>query len=328
MSTDVVVQVDHLHKVFQKGGLFHAQKIHAVHDVSFTLKRGNATAIVGESGSGKTTLLHIVAGLVKPTSGNIRVGTAMADTGRLSMRKQRRQAQLIFQDPFSALNPQYNVYQVLSRPLINYGIAKSEEELDARIRSVLTAVGLTPVTEYLNKVPHELSGGQRQRVVIARAVVVDPLVVLADEPTSMLDMSIRVAILDVIQRLQHEKHLSLLLVTHDLFTARYLAEETLVMYFGRFLEGGPTTAIVEQPAHPYTQLLLAAVPDPGRTEGWDSLPDSGELSESRQLLTGCPFAPRCPHVMAECATEFPQARWIGPNHWVACHLFKSSPVMP
>lgn len=327
MSSDVVVQVDHLHKVFQKGGLFHARKIHAVHDVSFALKRGNATAIVGESGSGKTTLLHIVAGLVKPTGGYVRIGTMTAGSGRPSMREQRRQAQLIFQDPFSALNPQYNVYQVLSRPLINYGIAKSAER-DDRIRNVLADVGLTPVTEYLDKVPHELSGGQRQRVVIARAVVGDPLVVLADEPTSMLDMSIRVAILDVIQRLQQEKHLSLLLVTHDLFTARYLAEETLVMYFGRFLEGGPTTAIVEQPAHPYTQLLLAAVPDPGRTGGWDSLPDSGELSETRQWLTGCPFAPRCPHVMAECTAEFPQARWIGPNHWVACHLFKSSPVVP
>lgn len=312
-----VLQINHLTRVFKTGDLIHPKSKIAVNDVSFRISKGSATAIVGESGSGKSTILNILAGLLPPTTGDITINQQHLRAGARISRRYRQQVQLVFQDPFSALNPHFTVHQLLDRPLRNFGMGNASTRYQ-RINEVLSLVGLTPELQYLTKYPHELSGGQRQRIVIARAVEVNPELLLADEPTSMLDMSIRIAILDILKDLQRENGLAILLVTHDLLAAQHLTDNTLVMYFGRLVEGGPSHDMIRNPQHPYTQLLLAAVPDPTSRDKWRNLPERTGLLDSPSE-TGCPFATRCPYVMDACYKTFPPRTWVTNDHWVSCH---------
>jgi peptide/nickel transport system ATP-binding protein len=228
--------------------------------------------------------------------------------------------QMIFQDPFASLNPVHTVGYHLERPLQVHAKARGGGARRDQIASLLAAVGLTPAADFVDKFPHELSGGQRQRVAFARALAVDPAVMLADEPVSMLDVSIRMGILNLMERLKQERGIAYLYITHDIASARYIADETIVMYAGRMVEGAAGDDLVRTPAHPYTQLLLSAVPDP-RTR---RIRQTRARAEPPMLIDpppGCPFAPRCPRVMDVCRQTMPGVEMIAPRHWVRCHLY-------
>ncbi|GCE23993.1 hypothetical protein KDK_77930 [Dictyobacter kobayashii] len=243
-STQAILEAENLHKEFPLGqfNLFGAKKVvHAVEEASFSLYPGRATALVGESGSGKTTVARMLARIYDPTSGTIRFrGEPIKFNGSLAaLRTYRRHVQMIFQDPFASLNPVHSVRYHLSRPLRVHGHAHSEQEVTEQVLALLRRVSLSPAEQFIEKYPHQLSGGQRQRVAIARALAARPEIVLADEPVSMLDVSIRLDILNLLARLKDEERLAFLFITHDIASARYFAEDTLVMYAGQMVEGGP-----------------------------------------------------------------------------------------
>ncbi len=239
-----------------------ARAVHAVEDTSLALYAGKATALVGESGSGKTTVARLLARLYEPTGGEMRFRGVSVAKGHGTARAYRRQVQYIFQDPFSSLNPVHSVRYHLGRSLRLYGYARVADEERQLILALLERVNLTPARQFIDKFPHQLSGGQRQRIAIARTLAVRPSIILADEPVSMLDVSIRLDVLNLLLRLKEEDGLAFLFITHDIASARYFAEETLVMYAGQMVEGGPTEEVIQRPQHPYTQLLLSAAPDP------------------------------------------------------------------
>jgi peptide/nickel transport system ATP-binding protein len=306
-------------KVFRSGSRFRPKVVHAVNQVSFQLPRGTVLAVVGESGSGKSTLIRTLARLAAPSGGEMRVSGKLVPS-RLSTQELhdlRRRVQIIFQDPFGALNPHYPVEYLLRRPVMNYHSAASD--VRARVTQTLEDVGLVPAGDFWQKYPHELSGGQRQRVVIARALITQPEVILADEPTSMLDVSIRMSILNLLEKLKAEHHLSYLFITHDLASARYISDHLLVMYAGTGVEGGETGEVVTHPLHPYTQLLLSAVPKPGQPDPIGRITTSAEPPDLSRIPLGCVFQPRCPVAMDQCKTTVPQPEAAGTDHWVACH---------
>ena len=241
------------------------------------------------------------------------------------MRQYRRHVQLIFQDPFSSLNPVHTVKYHLRRPLRIHGHARTSAEADEQIKVLLERVNLTPAAQYMSKYPHQLSGGQRQRVAIARALAAQPEVLLADEPVSMLDVSIRLDVLNLLLRLKEEDRLALLYITHDIASARYFADETLVMYAGQMVEGGPSEAVTQTPKHPYTQLLLQAAPDPDRILGASPevpvLTARGEIPSLINPPKGCRFHPRCPYAMPVCRQQFPPRTELGAGHWTHCYLY-------
>jgi peptide/nickel transport system ATP-binding protein len=255
--------------------------IHAVDDVSFTLRDGTITALVGESGSGKSTVARILARLYEPTAGSVLFdgADALRVRRRRDVLRYRSQVQMIFQDPFGSLNPVKTVRHHLERPLRIHRIVHADR-VDDRVQELLRTVGLVPPAEIAEKFPHELSGGQRQRVAIARALAVEPRVLVADEPISMLDVSIRIGILNLLLELKEERQLAFLYITHDLASARYVADEVLVMYRGRIVEQGPTDAVLHDARHAYTRLLLSAVPGTaeGRVERGD-IDNGGDLVE-------------------------------------------------
>ncbi|MDX6511368.1 MAG: peptide/nickel transport system ATP-binding protein [Gaiellaceae bacterium] len=254
-----------LTKHFSAGGPVWAtgSTIRAVEDVSFVLRPGTVTALVGESGSGKSTVARLLARLYRPTAGEVLFGgeDATRRASRRTVLRYRSQVQMIFQDPFGSLNPVRTVEHHLERPLKIHK-AVPRKQVPGAVRELLRTVGLVPPDEIASKYPHELSGGQRQRVAIARALAVDPAVLLADEPISMLDVSIRIGILNLILRLKDERNIAFLYVTHDIASARYVADDVLVMYSGRIVEQGPVDDVLQNPLHAYTQLLLSAVPNP------------------------------------------------------------------
>ena len=336
-ATPSVLEAVHVRKYFpvRTTSLFGASKtVQAVDDFSLALYPGRATALVGESGSGKTTVARLFSGMYKPTSGTIRFkGEAVTGKGAVQ-RAYRRSVQLIFQDPFASLNPVHDVYYHLSRPLLIHKHARSRAGVDRQVGELLERVSLTPARQYMYKYPHQLSGGQRQRVAIARSLAIRPAVLLADEPVSMLDVSIRLDVLNLLRRLKDEEHLALLFITHDIASARYFAEDTLVMYAGQMVEGGTSNEVIQQPKHPYTQLLLSAAPDPdsmqaligqeGVTEdGWNAevLEVRGEPPSLIDPPRGCRFHPRCPYAMPICRERFPERTNMGEGHWTYCHLY-------
>jgi len=288
--------------------------VHAVEDVTLTLPRAGITAIVGESGSGKSTLARLLAQLIKPTAGSVLLDGA-ATPGR---QQYARQVQLVLQDPFSSLNPVHNIRYHLARPLQVHGLS-SRGTLDAQIAELLERVALTPADQFAAKYPHELSGGQRQRVAIARALATRPRVLLADEPVSMLDVSIRLGVLNLLADLREREGLAILYVTHDIASARYLADVIAVMYAGQIIESGPAAQVTDAPAHPYTQLLLSAAPDPDRAQP-PSLRGRGAPPNLIRPPSGCRFHPRCPFAMAVCAEERPTATAVALGHASACWL--------
>jgi peptide/nickel transport system ATP-binding protein len=307
--------------------------VHAVDDVTIALRRGRVTALVGESGSGKSTVARVLAQLYPRTGGDIRLhGRTSRVRGGRQFRAYARQVQMIFQDPFASLNPVHTVRYHLTRSLkIHHNAGGNPEELEAALNDLLNRVSMAPPERYLDKFPHELSGGQRQRVAIARALGADPEALLADEPVSMLDVSIRLGVLNLLRDLKERLNLAILYITHDIASARYFADETLVMYAGRMVEGGDSETVTQSPAHPYTQLLIDSAPDPDRIANLvGDAKDRGD-GEPPSLITppaGCRFHPRCPAAMPRCTTDLPVRIEIGdrPAHWAACWLYDEATV--
>ncbi|MEU7866712.1 ABC transporter ATP-binding protein [Dactylosporangium sp. NPDC049140] len=308
--------------------------VHAVDDVSLTLRRGRVTALVGESGSGKSTVARLFAQLYPRTAGDLRLhGETTRVHGGRRFREYVSRVQLIFQDPFGSLNPVHTVRYHLTRALKIHGNAgRNAEELEAALNGLLTRVALTPPERYIDKFPHELSGGQRQRVAIARALGADPEALLADEPVSMLDVSIRLGILNLLRDLKERLNLAILYITHDIASARYFADETMVMYAGRMVEGGDSESVTQNPAHPYTRLLIESAPDPDRIAGIaDATAKDRGNGEPPSLIrppAGCRFHPRCPHAMPRCTVDLPPRLDVGgePGHWAACWLYDADTV--
>jgi oligopeptide/dipeptide ABC transporter ATP-binding protein len=293
--------------------------VRALDGVSFDVGSGDAVAIVGESGCGKTTLGRLMLKLAEPTAGSIAFdGAELAELSGEGLRAFRRQAQLVFQNPFDALNPRFTIYRAVAEPLLNAGIDKAEH-LD-RVAAAFRRVHLPDLERYLDKYPHQLSGGQLQRVVLARALVLTPRFLVADEPVSMLDVSVRAGILALMREVRDTLGLSAVYISHDLALVRYLCERTLVMYLGRIVEDGPTDEIVRRPRHPYTQALVAAVPVPDADQSRAPLPINGNVPDAREPPSGCSFRDRCPRAMARCAVETPLLRATAEGHRVACHL--------
>ncbi len=313
------LEVRNLEKRFQLGGTIKRPQVHAVDDVSFELEAGTITALVGESGSGKSTVARLLARLHTPTSGS--VFFEGGDAAKLRSRKEelhyRSQVQIIFQDPFASLNPVKTIRHHLARPLQLHGIVP-RRQIDERIHELLSSVGLTPPDKVAAKYPHQLSGGQRQRVAIARALAVEPKVVLADEPTSMLDVSIRIGILNLMLKLKEERDLAFLYVTHDLAAARYVADEILVMYAGQIVEQGPIEQVLAEPLHPYTQLLLDAAPDPGVEAKWIEF--GAPASAAVDPVEGCRFVARCPLAIDLCSERTPRLVEARPAQLGRCHV--------
>jgi peptide/nickel transport system ATP-binding protein len=323
------LDVQHLTKHFNAGGarLFaRGAKLHAVDDVSFTLRPGTVTALVGESGSGKSTVARMLARLYDPTSGTVLYEGADATraTSRKKLLRYRSQVQMIFQDPFGSLNPVKTIAHHIERPLKIHGIVPPNA-VTARVHELLSTVGLVPAEGYAAKYPHELSGGQRQRVAIARALAVEPSVILADEPTSMLDVSIRIGILNLILTLKEERNLAFLYVTHDLASARYVADEMLVMYAGQIVEQGPIEAVLQNPLHPYTRLLLSAVPNPRAGVRLESVPARRRQYGAVDPVAGCRFVERCPLAIAVCSQRTPELVEARRSQSARCHVTAPGP---
>jgi len=291
--------------------------VHAVEDVTLALPAAGIIAIVGESGSGKSTLARLLARLIKPTAGTVLLDGKPAVAGR----RYARAVQLVLQDPFASLNPVHSVRYHLARPLQVHGLADGADQkgLDGLVTGLLERVALTPADQFITKYPHELSGGQRQRVAIARALAVQPRVLLADEPVSMLDVSIRLGVLNLLADLRARDGLAILYVTHDIASARYLADVITVMYAGQVVESGPAAVLTDEPAHPYTQLLLSAAPDPDRAAP-PSLAGRGAPPNLIRPPAGCRFHPRCPHAMAVCEQAAPPTFALSAAHSSACWL--------
>jgi peptide/nickel transport system ATP-binding protein len=323
---DVVMDVRGLTKHFpagRSGRLWGARRwIHAVDDVGFELRRGRILALVGESGSGKSTVARLIARLYPATAGHVMFGNRDILTLHRGgdLRRYRGRVQMVFQDPFGSLNPTQTVAHHIDRPLLIHRRVSGPREARERVHHLLQIVGLTPADEVANRLPHQLSGGQRQRVAFARALAVQPEVILADEPISMLDVSIRMGILNLMAQLRDEQGLSYLYITHDLASARYLADEVMVLYAGQVMERAPTEDVMGQPLHPYTQLLLSAVPDP-TTRGIERKVEArGEIPVVVNPKPGCRFASRCPHVMSICREVTPPLQEVRRGHWARCHL--------
>jgi peptide/nickel transport system ATP-binding protein len=334
--TEVVLEADGLTKHFpvrrRLRTLFSPRRaVHAVDDVDLVLRRARVTALVGESGSGKSTVARLLAQMHQRTAGDIRLhGESVTVKGGRRFRAYARRVQLTFQDPFASLNPVHTVRYHLSRSLLIHGNGgKTRDELETALHALLTRVSLTPPERYVDKFPHELSGGQRQRVAIARALGADPEVLLADEPVSMLDVSIRLGVLNLLRDLKERLNLAILYITHDIASARYFADDTLVMYAGRMVEGGDSETVTQQPAHPYTRLLIASAPDPDRIVASDravATPEDRGSGEPPSLIdppAGCRFHPRCPSAMPRCSTAVPPRLEVDdhPGHWAACWLY-------
>jgi len=325
-----VLEVRNLTKHFTTGSVLKSQRILALNGVSFTIGRGEVLALVGESGSGKSTTARLIARLMPPTSGEIllRGQDVLKTEPRKASRSYRREVQMIFQDPFGSLSPNHTIGYHLERPLLIHKRAIGRD-VQQKVETLLATVGLNPPAEMTHKFPFQLSGGQRQRVAIARALAVEPEIILADEPISMLDVSIRMGVLNLMEQLKEERGIGFLYITHDLASARYIADRTIVMYGGYTVESAESHELMAQPAHPYTQTLLAAVPNPQAgletpATGAPSAPKSASASASAGVQfspRGCPFAGRCPQVKAICHEVMPGLTTIAPDHWVRCHLF-------
>lgn len=350
METDPLLQVSDLHKYFPiSRGVWRTlarrprRYVRALDGVSFSVQRGEILALVGESGSGKTTVGMNVLGLQRPTRGHILfegydvtqwahgelepsseppvagMGTDLrsASSGQQILRLRER-AQMIFQDPYEALNPRQRIFDIVAEPLEIHHLARSRDEKEQRVQTALETCGLAPADHFWGRYPGELSGGQRQRVVIAGALVLEPDLLVADEPVSMLDVSIRADILNLLHALRRERNITILYTTHDLATAGFFTDRMAVMYLGRVVELGPTAEVLTQPRHPYTRALISVVPVPNPRRRHPQTILQGEIPNPIDLPAGCRFHPRCPEAVPECQQSDPALRPVGPTHQVAC----------
>jgi peptide/nickel transport system ATP-binding protein len=325
-----VLEARGLTKVFSQG-LIHKQHLVALHDLSFVLppRRPVVTAIAGESGSGKTTLARLVLGLLTPSTGQVLYnGKDIWRMDRGEWLTYRKQVQAIFQDPYEVYNPFYRVDHVLEMVVKEFKLARSAGQGREMVRDALGVLGLRP-DEVLGRYPHQLSGGQRQRIMIARAFLPQPRVIVADEPVSMVDASLRALILENMLRLKREFGISFLYITHDLSTAYQIADDIYVLYRGTVAETGGVTTVIEHPRHPYTQLLVASIPVPDPRRKWQDRVDAG-LGETAadNGRSGCPFAGRCPYVMPVCRQAPPPLYPVGDGHRAACYLYRDGEPGP
>jgi oligopeptide/dipeptide ABC transporter ATP-binding protein len=298
-----------------------ARPVRAVDGVSFELGPGEVLALVGESGSGKTTVGNLLMGLMAPSGGRVMLDGA--EVGRLSareLRRIRRRVQMVFQDPYESLNPRMTVAEIVAEPLRVHRVSASSAELRKRVADALTSAGLTPVDAYLGRYPFELSGGQRQRIVIAAALALQPSLLIADEPVSMLDVSIRAEILNLLAALAREQGIGVVMITHDLSTVAAYADRIAVMYLGRIVEYGPTRTVLSAPRHPYAQALLSVVPVPDPSLRRRPVILRGEMPDPSNIPSGCRFHPRCPLAFDRCPIVDPPLFAVGPDHAAACLL--------
>lgn len=295
--------------------------VHAVSDVSMDIYEGETMALVGESGCGKSTLGRLILNLLEPTAGTVVFDGK--DTQQLApeeMRQTRRDMQIIFQDPYASLNPRWTIRDIVAEPLETYGIYKTKQETTARVEELLKKCGIRP--EFINRYPHQFSGGQRQRVGIARALALNPRLIVCDEPVSALDVSIQAQVLNLLDELQEELKLTYLFISHDLSVVRYLSDRVSVMFLGKICEVGVTEEVYEKPLHPYTKFLLEAVPKPNpklRKEDKEML--AGEIPSPVNPPSGCRFHPLCPRATERCSAEVPAMREVE-GRKVACHLYE------
>ncbi len=291
--------------------------VRAVDGLSFTLYEGEVLGVVGESGSGKTTLGRAMLGLAAPTSGSIRYrGREVAGLSERAFRPLRRKLQMVFQDPHASLNPGMDLATALAHPLRIHGATGSSAETDAAVRAALERVGLVPVERFLRKYPSDLSGGQKQRAVIARAIILGPELLVADEPVSMLDMSVRAKILELMLDLRRDLNLTYLYITHDLATAKFFCDRVAIMYLGRIVEIGSVEQIYADPKHPYTRALLGAIPEPDPTKSIPRDVPRGEIPDAARRPMGCSFHPRCPRAFEVCGWESRDLRNLLEQRWV------------
>jgi oligopeptide/dipeptide ABC transporter ATP-binding protein len=311
--SDVITARD-LSKTFRVRG----REIAAVRGVTLGVRAGEALGIVGESGCGKTTTARMLLRLEEPSAGSIMFeGRDITALRGRALRPFRSRAQLVFQNPFDALNPRFTIKRTLTEPLRNFGVPRTEHA--GRIEEAMRRVRLTPASAWLGRRPHELSGGQLQRVVLARALLPHPKLIVADEPVSMLDVSVRAGILNLLRAARDELGLAAIYISHDLALIRYVCERTIVMYLGRVVEEGPTAALIAEPLHPYTRALVAAVPVPHVDQDRSALPIRGSLADAPSDESGCVFRNRCPDAFDRCRVEMPALRSLADGRAVACH---------
>jgi len=316
-----LLEVENLKKYFpvKKGILSRTVgEVRAVDGVSFTIKRGETLGLVGESGCGKTTVGRSILRLIEPTAGRVNFnGENLLELNGEELRNLRASLQIIFQDPFSSLDPRMNVGQIIAEPIRNH-MKISKTKIRQRVAYLMERVGLHP--EQISRYPHEFSGGQRQRIGIARALALNPLAIICDEPVSALDVSIQAQVINLLARLQEEMQLSYLFIAHDLSVVEHISDRVAVMYLGRIVELATDKALYQNPLHPYSQALLAAVPVPDPEFPKKKILLPGDVPSPMTPPTGCTFHTRCPECMDVCSQEIPVFKNIGEEHWVACHL--------
>ncbi|HSB69675.1 MAG TPA: ABC transporter ATP-binding protein [Candidatus Methylomirabilis sp.] len=323
-----LLQAKHLTKVFG-GGLFHRNPTVALEDFSIAIQgdRPSITAVVGESGSGKTTLARLLLGLVTPTSGQVLYqGRDLQSMAPAERRAFLRDVQVIFQDPYEVYNPFYRVDHVLTTPVAKFRLASTRVEARALIEDALTAVGLRP-EETLGRFPHQLSGGQRQRVMVARALLLKPRLILADEPVSMVDASLRATILGSLRTMNLERGISIIYITHDLATAYQIGENIVVLYRGSVAEAGDVELVVKRPKHPYTQLLISSIPLASAERTWTTESGAGSTGLQAAGGAGCKFADRCPSATSPCRESPPPLFQTDRHRAAACYLYQGAPAL-
>ncbi|TMI68723.1 ABC transporter ATP-binding protein [Candidatus Bathyarchaeota archaeon] len=297
------------------------QYVKAVDDVSFFVRKGEVFGLAGESGSGKSTTGRLLLRLTDITDGRVFFkGRDISKLAPRQLKPLRKEMQIIFKDPYESLDPRMTIKEIVAEPLRIQGIAKSEAEILERVKQILSEVEVVPPEEFLQRFPHELSGGQRQRVAVARAFVVNPEFVVADEPVSMLDVSIRAEVLNSMLELVQKRQVSFIYITHDLALAKHVCDRLAIMYLGKIVEMGPTDQVIMNPLHPYTQALIAAVPVPDPDYRRGNLPISGEIPSPLNPPQACRFHTRCPYAFPECTTLEPPLIEAEPGHFVACHM--------